>query len=160
MDVTTVSDRSSWTAVCSGTGARPSPDRLGTNTIRAQASNLREAHAMRRRIRSEAASQSREADEVGVLFDLDVLIAEDVHAARRQYAALQFPAERRSLSYVGTPHGLAGLLADMRAAHVADGVVLLPLTTTTVDLVVDVTLPVLKEGGIDVEPSETDAAAH
>ena len=48
-----------------------------------------------------------------------------------------------TMLYVGTPSGLAGLVADMHALGIADGAVLIPRTALAVDLIHDAVLPVL-----------------
>ena len=64
-----------------------------------------------------------------------------------------------SLQYIGTPVGLAGLIADIQAAGVADGVTLLPLSLPRVlEQLVDGTLPWLEERGLVTSADAVDEA--
>ncbi|MGW0040693.1 hypothetical protein [Rhodococcus sp. NPDC003348] len=127
------------------------------SVIRVRARDLGEAQRRRETARIRAAADGRDPDTVAVLLDVEVLLADDHRAARRELARLDAgltePHVPESLSYIGTPSGLAGLIADIRAAGVADGVTLLPLVLPRVlDRVVDDVLPMLHEGGV-TEPS-------
>ncbi|MGW0173385.1 hypothetical protein ACWDUM_06025 [Rhodococcus sp. NPDC003322] len=138
------------------------------SVIRVRARDLGEAQRRRETARIRAAADGRDPDTVAVLLDVEVLLADDHRAARRELARLDAcggtslhevlggriePHVPESISYIGTPSGLAGLIADIRAAGVADGVTLLPLVLPRVlDRVVDDVLPMLHEGGV-TEPS-------
>ncbi|MFG1784701.1 hypothetical protein ACGFIU_19870 [Rhodococcus oryzae] len=121
--------------------------------VRIRAHDLRGAQQQRDRIRADAAADGRDPDSVTVLLDVEVLLGDDSRSARRELALLdggllgvRVPD---SISYVGTASGLAGLIADIRAAGVADGVTLLPLVLPRVlDRVVDDVLPLLHERGL------------
>ena len=120
-----------------------------TNVVRIRAADLREAQLERARIRA--------ADSVAVLVDLEILIAPEARSARKELAqldsALTSPRVPVSLHYVGTPSGLGSLIADIRAAEVADGVTLLPLALPrTLEHLVDSTIPWLQDRGL-VTPS-------
>ncbi|WP_407442714.1 hypothetical protein [Rhodococcus sp. (in: high G+C Gram-positive bacteria)] len=120
------------------------------NVIRVRAADLREAGKIRDRIRSEAASEGRDPDAVTVLVDLEVLVDPDARAARR-HARIEGTARREpgTLSYVGTPEGLASLIADVHSVGVADGVTLIPVPVPfTVEHLVDGTLPWLEARGL------------
>jgi hypothetical protein len=75
-----------------------------------------------------------------VLLDIEVLIDRDVQSA---FAALDgVPASAGALRYVGTPRGLAGLIADVQRLGIADGVVLKPLADSPVaDLMLEELAP-------------------
>ncbi|MGJ6121112.1 hypothetical protein QN239_00815 [Mycolicibacterium sp. Y3] len=64
-----------------------------------------------------------------VLLDLEVLIDRDTRSA---FAALDGVSTGGALRYVGTPHGLAGLIADVQRLGIADYVVLKPLAGSPV----------------------------
>ncbi|UYP19358.1 hypothetical protein OED52_01925 [Rhodococcus sp. Z13] len=124
------------------------------NVVRVRASDLREAGKLRDRVRAEAAAEGRDPDSVTVLVDLEVVLASDARTARRRPDAVR-RGGAGTLSYVGTPHGLAGLIADIHAVRVADGVTLVPLDASfTVEHLVDGTLPWLESRGlIEVSPT-------
>ncbi len=85
--------------------------------VRITASDLQQAQRARTRIRS------RE-DSVSVVLDVTVLVAEDYRSARRGMAKEPDDAPD-SVRYTGTLDGLAGLIADIFVAGVADGVTLI-----------------------------------
>ncbi|MBP1160918.1 hypothetical protein ABIC28_002078 [Rhodococcus sp. PvR044] len=121
--------------------------------VRIRAHDLRGAQQQRDRIRADAAADGRDPDSVTVLLDVEVLLGDDSRSARRELALLDGGLRGvrvpDSISYVGTASGLAGLIADIRAAGVADGVTLLPLVLPRVlDRVVDDVLPLLHERGV------------
>lgn len=87
----------------------------GPPTVRITALDL--AHARRARARIRAAAGT---DPVSVILDLTVAVADDFRSARLALG----PGD--GVRYAGTVDGLAGLLADIEAAGVADGVTLLP----------------------------------
>lgn len=80
------------------------------------ASDLREAQQRSAVLHAEAPGQA-------VFLDLEIHIAADARSARKEFATLDAPAPR-SIRYIGTASGLAGLVADVAAAEVADGVTL------------------------------------
>ncbi|PTR29119.1 luciferase-like monooxygenase [Rhodococcus sp. OK519] len=130
---------------------------------RVQAVDLREAQQTRSRIRAQVAAEGRDPDSVTVLVDIETLIADDSRSARAELALLDetlgVPHQPTTLSYVGTPHGLAGLIADIQAADVADGVTLLPLALPQVlERIVDGTLPWLERRGLAVASDTVDEA--
>jgi|SRR5689334_10481849 len=59
--------------------------------------------------------------DVAVILDVKVAVGPDFRSARR---ALQVATDDADVRYVGTVLGLAGLVADIEAAGVADGVTL------------------------------------
>ncbi len=88
--------------------------------VRIQARDLQHAQRASRRVRAEAAV------EAAVVLDLEVLIADDRRSARRLMSSVT--SERDTVHYVGTVDGLAGLVADIYSAGVADGVTLIPVS--------------------------------
>lgn len=88
-----------------------------------------------------------------VLVDLEVMIASNVRDAHRAMDRLDelvdTPPRPKSLRYIGTPTGLAGLISDIYAAKIADGVVLLPLINSDVlGYIASGTLPCLESSGV------------
>ena len=80
--------------------------------VRVAAPDLAQARRVRARIRAGA-------DDVAVILDVTVAIAADFHSARRDVGSVD------GVHYVGTVDGLAGLIADIETAGVADGVTLI-----------------------------------
>ena len=87
--------------------------------MRVSALDLQQAQRARARIRSDA--------DVSVVLDVTVLIADDYRSAHRGMAAVQSDS-LDSVRYAGTLDGLAGLVADIFVAGVADGVTLISAT--------------------------------
>jgi hypothetical protein len=80
------------------------------------------------------------APEQPVLLDIEVLIDRDSRSAFTAFDGV--PASAGALRYVGTPRGLAGLIADVQRLGIADGVVLKPLAGSPVtDLMLDELAP-------------------
>jgi hypothetical protein len=88
-------------------------------TVRLRARDLQHAQRASRRIHDTAA--------VAVVLDVRVVIAEDHRTAYRRLAELD--GSTGSVQYAGTVDGLAGLVDDIVAAGVADGVNLIPAGT-------------------------------
>lgn len=95
-----------WTELTSGT--QP--------VVRIAAPDLKQAQRLRARIQPEGAPAE-------VILDVTVLIAADFRSARICMAS--FDADDDTLHYAGTVEGLAGLIADIYAGEVADGVTLI-----------------------------------
>ncbi|WP_435405617.1 hypothetical protein [Mycolicibacterium komossense] len=91
----------------------------GQPAVRVSAPDLQQAQRARARIRRH--------DAVSVVLDITVLVAEDYRSARRGMSAAQDDAPA-SVRYAGTLDGLAGLIADIVVAGVADGVTLISAT--------------------------------
>jgi hypothetical protein len=87
--------------------------------VRVSALDLQQAQRVRARIRRD--------EDVAVVLDITVLVAEDYRSAYRGMTAVQSDAPA-SVHYAGTVDGLAGLVADIFVAGVADGVTLIPAT--------------------------------
>ncbi|MGK9269514.1 hypothetical protein KXR83_00800 [Williamsia muralis] len=84
-----------------------------------------------------------------VLAELRFHVATNADTARTQAAPVAHTLTGR-LNYIGTPGGLAGLICDIKAAHVADGVRLIPACADdddALDLIVNVVMPLLTEHG-------------
>lgn len=79
--------------------------------LRVVADDLAQARRIRARIRTES-------DDVAVILDVTVAVAADFRSARRELESIV------GVRYAGTIDGLAGLIADIQAAGVADGVTL------------------------------------
>lgn len=87
----------------------------GRQTVRVAAPDLQQARRARTRIQA--------ADDVAVILDVTVSVAENYRSARSGLGAAE---DQPSVHYAGTVDGLAGLLTDIEAAGVADGVTLIP----------------------------------
>jgi hypothetical protein len=129
------------TALRGGTdGALPTP-------LRVQAADLRDAYQKVATIRAEV------GHEAPTLLDVEVMIAQDSRSARTSLAildsALRTARRPASLLYVGTPRGLAGLIADIQTLGIADGVILQPLVLPGVlSHILDEVLPALYPAGL------------
>ena len=124
-----VGRRGAWTEITDGS---PADNASPHETLRRiHAADLRESQQIRLRARSEAIAAGDDADSVAVFLDVEIWIADDARTARREFAASKGPAVPSSIRYVGTPSGLAGLIADIGAAAVADGVTLIPVGADT-----------------------------
>ena len=91
-----------WTELTDGT----------ERAVRVAAPDLAQARRVRARIRAGAA-------DVSVILDVTVAVAADFRLARRDVGSVD------GVHYVGTVDGLAGLIADIETAGVADGVTLI-----------------------------------
>lgn len=129
--------------------------------IRAQASDLSAAQRFRTQIRRDHGMQSYTTEPPKVLFDIEFHLAADAHTAREEIGA-RSRTVRENITYVGTSLGLAGLIADMVAAEVADGVILRPLSDELSDrlatLIVEDVMPVLQRFRGAVDPVATAPA--
>ena len=90
--------------------------------VRVRAVDLQDAQRRAAMLRADAPEQP-------VLLDIEVLIDRDIRSA---FAALEDVPSGHALRYVGTPRGLAGLIADVQRLGIADGVVLKPLADSPV----------------------------
>lgn len=143
----TTTDWTDWTDLTADVGAP-----LSTPvTVRIQAADLRQAQTTTRRLRLSEEQAGRDPQDLIVLLDLEFLIATDARTARAELSLhdsdARGPDSGATVRYVGTPRGLAGLISDIRAASVADGVMLIPLAAsdTSAELVAQV-LPLLTFG--------------
>lgn len=84
----------------------------GQPTVRLAAPDLQRAQRSRARIQSDR--------DVAVILDVTVAVASDFRSARDSMVA-----DDGTLRYVGTVDGLTGLISDIEAAGVADGVTLI-----------------------------------
>ncbi len=91
-----------WSELTSGQAA----------TVRLAAADLQQARRARGRL----------ADDVAVILDITVAVAADFRSARNSMPRLN----TETLQYAGTIDGLAGLVADIFMAEVADGVTFIP----------------------------------
>jgi alkanesulfonate monooxygenase SsuD/methylene tetrahydromethanopterin reductase-like flavin-dependent oxidoreductase (luciferase family) len=126
-------------------GDRVLLDAQDGQAVRVQATDLRDAG------HRTAAIWEASQTHVDVLVDIDVVIAHDAHTACELAEINGINQSRGSLLYIGTPRGLAGLLADIHAVGISDGAVLLPLQIPGVlDLVLNEVLPQLERLGMTV----------
>ena len=88
------------------------------HNVRGAAPDLHQARRVRSRIRAGA-------DDVAVILDVTVAVAGDFRAAQQALGPLK-DGDVATVHYVGTVDGLAGLIADIASAEVADGVTLIP----------------------------------
>jgi len=87
----------------------------GRPVVRLSAPDLQEARRRRRRLPAD----------VPVVLDVAVALAED---SRTALTAISGRPDDSTVQYAGTVDGLAGLVADLYVAGVADGVTLIPVT--------------------------------
>jgi alkanesulfonate monooxygenase SsuD/methylene tetrahydromethanopterin reductase-like flavin-dependent oxidoreductase (luciferase family) len=85
----------------------------------------------------------RDRPDVDIVADIDVVIATDARTARSLTGVAAVDSAEDTMLYVGTPSGLAGLIADIHALGIADGVVLIPKAAGALDLIRDAVLPAL-----------------
>ena len=83
--------------------------------VRVAAMDLQHARRVRQRVRAGSA-------DVAVILDVTVAVAADFRSANDAMK----PAD--GVRYAGTVDGLAGLIADIESAGVADGVTLVPVS--------------------------------
>ncbi|AKK30893.1 hypothetical protein [Mycobacterium sp. EPa45] len=93
-----------WTELTAGAGP----------VVRLSAADLQEAARRRRRLPTD----------VAVVLDLAVSVADDPRTALAAFADY---GDADGVRYAGTLDGLAGLVADLYVAGVADGVTLMPV---------------------------------
>lgn len=89
--------------------------------VRVSARDLQQAQRARTRLR-------HDDGDVAVILDVQVAVAPDVRSA---FASLE---AADGVRYAGTVHGLAGLIADIETAGVADGVTLVDASGADPDL--------------------------
>ncbi|HJT94177.1 MAG TPA: hypothetical protein VJ777_19955 [Mycobacterium sp.] len=126
-------------------------------TVRIQAVDLRDACHKSAAVRAESAARGER--EVSVLVDIEVMIHEDARSAREALHGLSdswSAPHRKSLAYVGTVNGLAGLIADIHVLRIADGVTLVPLAAPVIERIVDMVLPQLETMGFDAASASID----
>lgn len=94
-----------------------------------RSADLGEAQVMRTRVRRDHLMRGRQTRPPEVILELEVHIAAEARTARKELTAARvgLPA---SVRYLGTSSGLAGLISDIKAARVADGVLITPLVTS------------------------------
>ncbi len=93
-------------------------------------------------IARKSARLRREHPDLDVVADIEVVIAAEASSARAMLSPSGEPGGH-TLLYVGTPAGLAGLIADLHALGIADGAVLIPRAPGVADLIRDAVLPLL-----------------
>jgi alkanesulfonate monooxygenase SsuD/methylene tetrahydromethanopterin reductase-like flavin-dependent oxidoreductase (luciferase family) len=85
----------------------------------------------------------RDRPDVDIVADIEIVIAADSRTARSLMGSTDVDGTEGTLLYVGTPSGLAGLIADIHALGIADGAVLIPKAAGAAELVRDAVLPLL-----------------
>ncbi|SNS71650.1 hypothetical protein [Rhodococcoides kyotonense] len=130
------------------------------SVVRISAADLREGQQARTALRADAVAAGKDADSVAVFLDIEFHIADDARTARREFATFDVPAVPGSIRYVGTSAGLAGLVADVKAAEVADGVTLVAVGPETRNLgdVASGVVPWLEDRGVAFHVDELLAA--
>jgi alkanesulfonate monooxygenase SsuD/methylene tetrahydromethanopterin reductase-like flavin-dependent oxidoreductase (luciferase family) len=116
-------------------------------SVRIQAADLREAARKAEAVRRELVARDEDPT---VYLDVEVVIDRDAAAAFRVDSRR---APSGSVRYVGTPRGLAGLIADVQKLGIADGVC---LVTADEDRVVGLMLDELAPG---LAPAEAALSA-
>lgn len=122
--------------------------------VRVSAPHIEAAGSVREQVRSAVRAAGRDTDEVSVLLDLEVLTAPTPAQARSEVAQLEAWAhhEPSTLSYTGTPEGLAELLHDLQVVGAADGITLVPLTLPSgLTQVYEQVVPLLRSRGVVTE---------
>jgi alkanesulfonate monooxygenase SsuD/methylene tetrahydromethanopterin reductase-like flavin-dependent oxidoreductase (luciferase family) len=101
------------------------------DVVRVTAPGLDAAYATRQRVRAAVASAGRDPDEVIVLLDVEVHLAQDRYHARSgldrldRLAGAALPAS--SMRVLGPPSGVADLVGQAVRLGAADGITLVPL---------------------------------
>jgi hypothetical protein len=100
--------------------------------VRVRAADLREATRKAAAIRAE--NRAAGGANAPVYLDIEVIVERDTASAFRALDDLAEPDSpaARPLRYVGTPRGLAGLIADIQRLGIADAVVLVPVGSSRV----------------------------
>ncbi|WP_431233047.1 hypothetical protein ACQ856_27695 [Mycolicibacterium psychrotolerans] len=88
----------------------------------------------------------------GVVADIDVVIASDAATARGLVDGSFDESAGKTIVYVGTPAGLAGLIADIYTLGIADGAVLIPSGQGVAELIHDAVLPALQMMDLLADP--------
>lgn len=130
---------------------------VAAKTISVQAKDLQQAQRESRRLLQEFRAKFEEP--ASAMLDITVHVAESARAARRQISEAVSTISD-GVTYVGTAAGLAGLIADIGIAGVADGVTLrpaIPDSVTMLTLLAHDVVPLLDRRGIRTRP---DAVAQ
>lgn len=107
-------------------------------TIVVRATDLPTAQRERRGVHAQRRDQP-----VLTVLEVEAVVAESFEQARLESSDYGHLAQTRTVRYLGTAAGLAGLVADIAAAGVSDGVVLVPISShgRTTELIVQQTIP-------------------
>lgn len=97
-----------------------------------------------REVAHRASTVRRAEPAVDVLVDIDVVIDESAAGARERLRASGLVPSGDTLVYIGTPAGLAGLVADIHALGITDGAVLRPLLPEVAEVIRRQVLPILQ----------------
>lgn len=94
-----------------------------------------------------------------VLLEVEAVVAQTFRQARE--AAADAPQPASTVRYIGTSAGLGGLIADISATDLADGVLLTPLgTALTPDLVVEEALAWLMRHRVVLPAGESQSGVR
>lgn len=85
-----------------------------------------------------------ERPDIDVVADIDVYIAAESDTVRAMLNASRDEIRCGNFRYIGTPSGLASLIADIHAVGIVDGAVLIPRAAGVADLICDIVLPALR----------------
>ncbi len=123
------------------------------DVVRIQASTPDEAVALRDLLRARAAGAGRDADQLRVLVDAFVVLADDEASARARLELLDDLEPRTgagaTFEHVGTPDALVATIDAWVAAGAADGFVVRPSSLSTdLDALVDKVVPTLQSAGL------------
>lgn len=133
-------------------------------SVRITADDLRAAQRQTANIHAAVDRSARLPAAVDVLVDLEAMTAEQPGTARllmgRHDTARRALHQPESLRYVGTPAGLTGLIADIYAAGVADGVTLRPLSIATLRDFCTTAPAILRRFGLLIETMPLLHHAH
>jgi hypothetical protein len=125
---------------------------LPGSVTRIRAPDLGTAQREYRSLRSVAVAAGRDPDSIRILVDVAAMIDVDARSARKRLMKIDSARcetrQRGSIEYVGTPRGLAGLVSDISAAGVADGVTIQPLHACVFRGLVEQTIPILVRSGV------------
>ncbi|OLT13871.1 hypothetical protein BJF78_21110 [Pseudonocardia sp. CNS-139] len=122
------------------------------DVVRIAAPDLDAAAVTRERVRTAVAAAGRDPDDVTVLLDVEVHLAEDAYRARADVAELDVLAgalEPASVRVAGSPSDLADLLGRAVRVGAADGVTFVPLVLPIdLDAIADRAVPLLAGRGL------------
>lgn len=148
---TEVAGTSQWIRLASSSTCHQEAPDSSENVERIRAADLGEVRSIYRRLAKETLAAGASTSRPPILVDIEVLIAPQAQQARRLCAELEHrvPTKPSTLRYIGTPVGLAGLIADIGTAGVAEGVTLLPLIlpADVLEQIVTTTIPWLQSHG-------------
>lgn len=112
-----------------------------------------------RQVAGRAAATRQECPGVEVVIDVEFVVA-DTERIARDLPRIDCPnTDDQTILYVGTPAGLAGLIADIYAIDIADGAVLIPLIPGGGEVVRESVVPCLETMSPLLTPCERERTA-